>query len=228
MTLTKRQKTLQGVVDPNKTYSLSEAVELVKKAATAKFDESVEMHFSLSVDPKQPDQQVRSVVSLPRGTGKTKTVAVVAKGEKVREAEKAGADFVGESDLIEKISKGWLGFDVLVATPDAMKDLARLGKILGPKGLMPNPKTGTVTFDLARTVKEIKGGRVEFRADSGGNVHTVIGKVSFEKSYLEENAKALMDAVLRAKPSGVKGVYIKRVTLSSTMGPGVRVNPNLP
>ncbi len=226
-TLTKREKAIAGIVDPDKTYSIAEAVDLVKKAAKAKFDESVEMHFALTIDPKQADQQIRSTAVLPHGTGKTKIVAVVAKGEKVKEAQAAGADFFGDADLIEKITKGWLGFDVLVATPDAMKDMAKLGKTLGPKGLMPNPKTGTVTFDLARTVKEIKGGRVEFRADATGNVHVIVGKVSFEKKQLEENAQTFLEALWKAKPSGVKGVYMRRATLCSTMGPGVRINSNL-
>ena len=225
--LTKRQKTLQGLVDPDKTYALPEAVDLVKKAASAKFDESVEMHFALTIDPKQADQQIRSTVVLPHGTGKTKIVAVVAKGEKIKEAQAAGADHYGDADLVEKIAKGWLGFDVLVATPDAMKDMAKLGKTLGPKGLMPNPKTGTVTFDVARTVKEIKGGRVEFRADATGNVHVIVGKVSFEKKQLEENAQAFLEALWKAKPSGVKGVYMRRATLCSTMGPGVRISPSI-
>lgn len=223
-TLTKRQKALQGKFDPAKVYPLADAVELAAKTATAKFDESLEIHIHLGVDPKQNDQQVRGVAAMPNGTGKTKKVAVVAKGEKQKEAQTAGADTVGDMDLIEKISKGWLDFDVLIATPDVMKDLAKLGKVLGPKGLMPNPKTETVTFDLARIIKSIKAGRVEFRADAQGNVHAAVGKVSFGTKKLAENAQALWDAVMAAKPSGAKGVYLRGVSVCTTMGPGVRVN----
>lgn len=221
--LSKRQKALIGIIDPKKAYPLPEAMELVVKAATAKFDESVEMHFSLDIDPKQSDQQVRSVAALPHGTGRTKRVAVVAKGEKQKEATQAGADMVGDIDLVEKISKGWLEFDVLIATPDMMKDLAKLGKILGPKGLMPNPKTETVTFDIAKAVKEVKAGRVEFRADPQGNVHAAIGKVSFGAQKLLENAQTFWGAILAAKPSGAKGAYLLSVSVASTMGPGIRV-----
>lgn len=221
--LTKRQKALEGKVDPQKTYTLADAVELACKTATAKFDESLEMHVTLGIDPKQSDQQVRSVASLPNGTGKTKKVAVIAKGEKQKEASSAGADAVGDADLIEKISKGWLDFDVLVATPDVMKDLAKLGKVLGPKGLMPNPKTGTVTFDLGRTVKEIKAGRVEFRADAQGNVHAAVGKVSFGPKKLVENAQALWSAIVAAKPNTAKGVYLLSAAVCTTMGPGIKI-----
>lgn len=225
-TLTKkRQKPGEGLIEPNKLYPLAQAAELVKKAAPAKFDETVEMHIRLGINPKQNEQQVRATTVLPNGTGKSKKVAVIAKGEKVKEAAAAGADYSGEMDLIEKISKGWMDFDVLVATPDIMKDLAKLGKVLGPKGLMPNPKTGTVTFDLAKAVKEIKGGRIEFRADATGIVHAAVGKVSFDAAKLAQNAQALLDAVVRAKPSSVKGIYVKSVTLCSTMGPAVPVRP---
>ncbi|MEK7288430.1 MAG: 50S ribosomal protein L1 [Elusimicrobiota bacterium] len=226
-TLTKRQKASQGLVDPEKFYTLVEAAELIKKGATAKFDETVEMHLKLGINPKQNDQQVRGTTVLPHGVGKSKKVAVVAKGEKVKEAQAAGADYSGEADLIEKIAKGWMDFDVLVATPDMMKDLTKLGKTLGPNGRMPNPKTGTVTFDLTRAIKEIKGGRIEFRADATSIVHAAIGKVSFDRQKLTENAQALIDAVLRAKPSTVKGVYLRSVTLCSTMGPGIAVRPNI-
>ncbi|MEK6543268.1 MAG: 50S ribosomal protein L1 [Elusimicrobiota bacterium] len=223
----KAEKKSAVVVDRMKAYSLSEAIDLLKAAARAKFDESVELHIRLGVDVKQSDQQVRATALLPHGTGKSKRVVVIAKGEKLKEALQAGADFVGEADLIEKLAKGWTDFDILVATPDVMKDLAKLGKVLGPKGLMPNPKTGTVTFDLARTVKELKTGRIEFRADATGIVHTAVGKVSFDKQKIAENVKALYDAVVSAKPSGAKGSYILSVSISSTMGPGIRLATNL-
>ncbi|MBI4669668.1 MAG: 50S ribosomal protein L1 [Elusimicrobia bacterium] len=219
--LGKRRRAWNITIDEQKLYPLAEAIELLKKAANVKFDETVELHFHLGINPKQNDQQVRSTVVLPHGTGKSKKVAVIAKGEKVKEAAAAGAGEAGEADLIDKIAKGWMDFDVLVATPDTMKDVAKLGKILGPKELMPNPKTGTVTFELAKIIKEIKGGRVEFRADASGNVHAIIGKVSFDNKKLEENAKILIEAVLNAKPSSVKAAYIRSVTLCSTMGPGI-------
>lgn len=219
----RKEKKPPVVIDRSRSYSVPEAAELVKKAARANFDESVEIHMHLNVDPKQSDQQVRAIALLPHGTGKTKRVAVVAKGEKLREAEQAGADFCGEVDLIEQLSKGWCEFDVLLATPDVMKDLAKLGKVLGPKGLMPNPKTGTVTFDLAKTIKEVKSGRVEFRADATGNIHAAVGKVSFDKEKLAANVEAFYEAVLAAKPGGVKGNYILSCSLSSTMGPGIRL-----
>ncbi|MBI2071311.1 MAG: 50S ribosomal protein L1 [Elusimicrobia bacterium] len=224
-TLSKRQKTWTSAYDKTKTYDLAAAVDILKKTAKAKFDESIELHFNLGINPKQNDQQVRATVVLPHGSGKAKKVAVIAKGEKTREAQAAGADEVGENDLIEKIAKGWMDFDVLVATPDVMKDVAKLGKTLGPKGLMPNPKTGTVTFDLGKIVKEIKGGRIEFRADQTGNVHTAIGKMSFDPQKIKENAQAMIQAVVGARPSSVKGTYLKSVTLTSTMGPGIRVTP---
>ncbi|OVE76416.1 50S ribosomal protein L1 [bacterium F11] len=221
--VTKRRKTILENIDRSKRWGLSEAVDVVKKNATAKFDESVEIHIHLGIDPKKTDQQVRGTTVLPKGLGKTKMVAVVAKGEKVKEAEAAGADFIGDSDIIEKIQKGWFGFDVLVATPDVMKDLSKLGKVLGPKGLMPNPKAGTVTFDIGRTVKELKSGRIEFKTDDSGNLHAAVGKVSFETGALSENIQAVLHAVLNAKPSTAKGTYIRSVTLTSTMGAGVRL-----
>lgn len=217
---------MEKKVAPNKKYSLEEAVKLVKENATAKFDETVELHVRLGIDPKQTDQSIRGTVVLPAGTGKSRKVVVVAKGEKLKEAQSAGADFCGDADLIEKIQKGWMDFDVLVATPDAMRDLSKLGKILGPKGLMPNPKAGTVTFDIARTVKELKGGRIEFKNDSYGIVHTAIGKASFSIEQLSENARTLVEALLKAKPASSKGVYLKSITISSTMGPGVPLDPN--
>lgn len=222
----KRLEALGKGLDANKTYPLSDAAALVKKGANAKFDETVELHVRLGIDPKQSDQQVRSTVLLPHGTGKSKKVAVVAKGEKVKEAQEAGAELVGAEDLIDKIAKGFMDFDVMVATPDVMKDVAKLGKILGPRGLMPNPKSGTVTFEVGRIVKELKAGRVEFKADPTGIVHTVVGKASFPGDHLSENIRTVMDALLRAKPPGAKGVYVKSVTLTSTMGPGIALDPN--
>ncbi|MDI6757593.1 MAG: 50S ribosomal protein L1 [Endomicrobiia bacterium] len=208
-----------------KLYKLDEAVALLKKFPKAKFDETVEAHIRLGIDPKQSDQIIRGAVAMPHGIGKTRKVAVVAKGEKVKEAEMAGANTAGSDELIEKIAKGWMDFDVLVATPDAMKDLAKVGKTLGPKGLMPNPKTGTVTFDIAKTVKELKAGRVEYKNDSYGIVHAAVGKISFDDTKLVENIRVLMDAIARAKPSTAKGVYIKSATIASTMSPGVKLDP---
>ena len=223
-------KRLEGVVknvEKDKLYTLAEAAALVKKCATAKFPETVELHIRLGIDPKQSDQNVRSSVILPHGTGKTRRVGVVTKGEKVKEAETAGADVVGSSELIDEIAKGRMDFDVLVATPDMMKDLSKLGKILGPRGLMPNPKSGTVTFEVAQAVRELKGGRVEFKNDEFGIIHLGIGKVSFAPEQLAENAKAVIDTIVKIKPAAAKGIYIRSLTLSSTMGPGVRVNPSL-
>jgi|SRR5690606_4745151 len=206
-------------------YEPREALELVKSIAPAKFDETVEVAFRLGIDTKRADQQVRGAVVLPHGTGKTKRVLVFAKGEKAKEAEQAGADFVGDDDLINKVSQGWLDFDVVVSTPDMMGQVGKLGRILGPKGLMPNPKTGTVTFDVAKAVQEIKAGKVEYRSDKAGIVHVPIGKVSFDTDKLTENLKTLAEALIKAKPAAAKGTYMRSVTVSSTMGPGVRVNP---
>jgi large subunit ribosomal protein L1 len=221
----KRLATIEKTLDPAKTYTIEQAVGIVKKSATAKFDETVEMHVKLGVDPKQSDQNVRGTCVLPNGTGKNKRVVVVAKGEKIKEAEAAGADLAGDADIIEKISKGWLDFDVLVATPDAMKDLTKLGKVLGPKGLMPNPKAGTVTFDVTRTVKELKAGRIEFKVDPTGIMHGIVGKASFEEPKLVQNVKTLLHALIVAKPAAAKGQYLQSVTLTSTMGPGIKVDP---
>jgi len=220
----KRLQAIEKSLDRDKTYTLDEAAALVKKNAGAKFDESVEIHIRLGIDPKQSDQQVRSTMLLPHGTGKTKKVAVVAKGEKQKEARDAGADDVGSADLVEKISKGFMDFDVLVATPDMMKDLTKLGKLLGPRGLMPNPKSGTVTFNLEKTVKELKAGRVEFKADPTGIVHLAIGKASFPEANIAANARAVLEAVIHAKPSSSKGVYLRSICLTSTMGPGIKVD----
>ncbi len=221
--MAKRQIEISKNVEANKRYNLLDAVQIVKKNAIAKFDETVELHVRLGVDPKKTDQSVRGVVVLPKGSGKKKIIAVVAKGEKVKDAEKAGADFAGDADLIEKISKGWTDFDVLVATPDVMKDLSKLGKVLGPKGLMPNPKSGTVTLDVTKTVKELKAGRAEFKMDDSANLHSSVGKASFSAEDIAENAKAVLLAIQSAKPATAKGIYIRTVTLTSTMGAGVRI-----
>lgn len=212
------------LIEEDKDYSLDEAVELVKKTATAKFDETVELHVRLGVDPKYADQQVRGAVVLPHGTGKTKRVLVFAKGDKVEEAEAAGADFVGSDELVQKILGGWFDFDVAVATPNMMASVGRLGKLLGPRGLMPNPKLGTVTMDVAKAISEIKAGKVEYRTDKAGNVHVAIGKASFDSQKLVENYRLLMDTLNKAKPSGAKGQYIRSITLVSTMGPAIRVS----
>lgn len=211
------------LIDKNKVYEVTEGIELVKKAASAKFDETVEAAFRLGVDPKRADQQIRGAVVLPHGTGKVQRVLVFAKGEKAKEAEAAGADYVGESDMISKIQGGWFDFDVVVATPDMMGEVGKLGRVLGPKGLMPNPKTGTVTFDVTKAVNEIKAGKIEYRVDKAGNIHAPIGKASFDADKLAENLAALTDALNRAKPAAAKGVYMRNVSISSTMGPGVRV-----
>lgn len=209
--------------DPNLKYQAREAFGLVKEAAFAKFDETVEVAVKLGVDPKHADQLVRGTVVLPAGTGKSVRILVIATGEKAREAEAAGADFVG-TDYLAKIKENWLDFDVLVATPDQMGQLGALGRVLGPRGLMPNPKAGTVTMDVARAVKELKGGKIEFKVDKSGNVHAAIGKVSFDVEALESNFSALMDQIVRSKPSTSKGVYVRNVAVSSTMGPGVSID----
>lgn len=212
------------LINADTFYEPLEAIELVKKTAVAKFDETVEVAVRLGVDPRKQDQAVRGVVVLPHGTGKTKRVLVFAKGEKAKEAEAAGADFVGDQDMINKIQQGWFDFDVCVATPDMMSEVGKLGRILGGKGLMPNPKAGTVTFDVAKAVQEIKAGKIEYRLDKAGQIHAPIGKVSFDADKLVENFKALIDALNRAKPAAAKGVYLKNIAVSSTMGPSVRIN----
>src|SRR6202142_4005550 len=209
-----------------RSYTLQDAVPLLQKVKFAKFDETVEVTMRLGVDPKHADQMVRGTVVLPHGLGKSKKVLVIASGEKLREAEAAGADFVGGEDMVEKITKeNWTDFDALVATPDMMKSVGRLGKVLGPKGLMPNPKTGTVTFDVAKAVQEAKAGKLEYRTDRGANVPIPIGKRSFGERALVENYAALIDEIVRAKPAVAKGRYIKKITLTSTMGPGIHVDP---
>jgi large subunit ribosomal protein L1 len=205
-------------------YHLPEAAEAIKKAHFVKFDETVEVVINLGVDPKHSDQMVRGTVVLPHGLGKSKRVLVIASGEKVKEAQEAGADFAGGEDMVQKIQEGWTDFDAVIATPDMMRSAGRLGKVLGPRGLMPNPKTGTVTFEVAQAVKEIKAGKVEFRVDKAGIVHSPIGKISFDAVKLAENAHALLSAVVKAKPSAAKGKYVKKVTLTSTMGPGILID----
>ena len=205
-------------------YKIGEASEVIKKTHFVKFDETVELVVNLGVDPKHSDQMVRGTVVLPHGLGKTKRVLVIATGEKVREAQEAGADFVGGEDMVQKIQEGWTDFDAVIATPDMMRSAGRLGKVLGPRGLMPNPKTGTVTFEVAQAVKEIKAGKVEFRVDKQGIIHSPIGKISFDAAKLAENAHALIGAILKAKPASAKGKYVKKVTLTSTMGPGILID----
>ena len=220
----KRLEAAAKAYDKKKVYTVEEGVQIVKDNAKAKFDETVELHVKLGIDTKKADQQVRSTVALPHGTGKTKRIAVIPKGEHAQEAQKAGADKVGCEDIVDEVLKGKIDFDVLVATPDTMKDLAKAAKILGPRGLMPNPKSGTVTFDLANTIKALKAGRIEFKADAYGIVHAIIGKASFDAAKLAENAKAVLETILRVKPSTSKGVYVKNISMSSTMGPGLFIN----
>ena len=213
--------------DRTKKYSLEEAVELVKKTNIAKFDATVEVAFRLNIDPRKAEQNLRGAVSLPHGTGKTVRVLVIAKSAKAQEALAAGADYAGDAEYIEKIKEGWFEFDTIIATPDMMGELGKLGRILGPKGLMPNPKTGTVTQDVEKTVKEFKAGKVEYRTDKVGNIQVPVGKVSFESAKLAENVKAIYNQMMRVKPQTVKGVYMMNITLSSTMGPGVKVSADL-
>lgn len=221
----KRYLTASKLVDRTKQYDPKEALALLMEMAKAKFDETVEAHIRLGIDPRRSDQQVRGAVVLPHGTGKTKRVLVFAKGEKIGEAEEAGADYAGGDELAEKIKGGWMDFDVAVATPDMMGTVGKLGKILGPRGLMPNPKTGTVTFDVAKAVAEIKAGKVEYRVDKTGIVHVPIGKVSFGVDKLYQNLAVLMDAIIKARPAAAKGAYVKSVSVAATMSPGVSVSP---
>ena len=225
--MAKKSKNLQAAlakVDRNKKYEANEAVTLAKEIDFAKFDATVEVSYNLNIDVKKADQLIRGAMVLPHGTGKTSRVVVIARGEKAKEAEAAGADFVGEADLIQKISDGWLEFDVMVATPDMMGQVGRLGRVLGPKGLMPNPKTGTVTMDVTKAVNDIKAGQVTYRADKAGIVNVPIGKVSFEDNKLVENLKALHEQILRVKPAAAKGTYINNLTLSTTFGPGIKLD----
>jgi len=222
--MSKRMDTIKKSFVKTKVYTLSEGVDIIKQNSKTKFDETVELHIRLGIDPKKSDQTVRGTALLPHGIGKTRKVAVIALGEKLKEAEKSGADYYGDKELIDKISNGWMDFDVLVATPDVMKDLSKLGRILGPKGLMPNPKAGTVTFDLINTVKELKIGKIQFKNDSYGIIHCPVGKVSFDKDKLLMNIKTLLDVIIKSKPPSVKGQYIKSISISSTMGPGIKVS----
>jgi large subunit ribosomal protein L1 len=221
----KKYTKAKEVVGTEPAQSLEDAVSRVKKAAYAKFDETVELAMRLGVNPKHADQMVRGTVVLPNGLGVSRKVLVIASGEKLKEAQEAGADLVGGEEMVEQIQKGFMGFDAVVATPDMMRSVGKLGKVLGPRGLMPNPKTGTVTFEIARAVKEIKAGKVEFRVDKTAIVHAPVGKVSFSEENLLENLKTLVDSILKAKPASAKGKYIKSFVISSTMGPGVRIDP---
>lgn len=214
-------------VDKSKLYTLDEAVKLVKETSVSMFDSSVEIAVRLNLDTRKSDQQLRGAIVLPSGTGKEKKVLVIAKGDNAKLAREAGADFVGDTDMLEKIEKeNWLDFDVMIATPDMMPLLGKLGKVLGPKGLMPNPKTGTVTTDVKKAVNDVKKGRVEYKTDSYGNVHALVGKVSFTEDQLKENIKAFMNIIIKSKPSVVKGVYVKNISLSTTMGPGIKLDVN--
>lgn len=214
----------QKQLESEKAYLLEEALEALRKMPRAKFDETVNLSFHLGIDMRQADQQVRGTLSLPEGTGKKVKILVFAKGEKAKEARDAGADFVGDADMIEKINKGWLDFDVAVATPDLMREVGKLGRVLGPRGLMPNPKTGTVSFELAKTIQAIQGGRVEFRSDKEGNLHLPVGKASFADEKLLNNMKAALETILKAKPSACKGQYLKKAALSLVMGPGIELD----
>lgn len=224
---TKAQKAMAELVDRDRLYTPLEAMELVKKTSSAKFDATVDVAIRLGVDPRKADQLVRGTVSLPHGTGKSVRVIVFAAGEKATEAEAAGADVVGSDDLIEKISGGWTDFDVAIATPDQMAKVGRVARVLGPRGLMPNPKTGTVTTDVAKAIADVKGGKIAFRVDKASNLHAILGKASFDPEKLAENYGALIEEILRIKPSSSKGTYLKKVTVSSTMGPGIPVDASV-
>jgi large subunit ribosomal protein L1 len=224
MKRSKRYREALAKVDQEKSYGLKEAIGLFKEIATAKFNESLEVHIRLGVDPRHADQQVRSTVILPHGTGVTKRVLALAMGEKIKEAEEAGADIVGGDDLVQKIAGGWMEFDAVIATPDMMKSVGRLGKVLGPRGLMPSAKTGTVTFEIAHAIQEVKAGRVEFRVDKAGIIHNFVGKKEFTPEQLFDNIKALLQAILRARPASVKGTYVKGISVAPTMGPGIAVD----
>lgn len=212
------------LVDRNKQYNITDAVALLKETAKAKFDETVEVAFRLGVDPKNAEENLRGAVVLPHGTGRTQRVLVFAKGEKVKEAEAAGADYIGDADVVAKINEGWFDFDVIVATPDMMAEVGKLGRVLGPKGLMPNPKTGTVTFEVEKAVNEIKAGKVEYRVDKSSNLHVPIGKISFDNEKLVENFNTIMDTIVKAKPQSSKGTYMRNVAITSTMGPGIKID----
>ena len=223
----KKYAEVAKLVESTKKYTVEEGLALACKTSTTKFDASVDAVFRLNIDPRKAEQNLRGAIVLPHGTGKTRSVLVIASGAKAEEAKAAGADFVGEAEYIEQIQKGWFGFDVMIATPDKMAMLGRLGRLLGPKGLMPNPKTGTVTMDIAKAVADVKNGKVEYRTDKVGNIALPIGKVSFGAEKLAENFKAVYDVLLKVKPSTVKGAYVKNISVSSTMGPGIKVDPEL-
>ena len=227
MGISKRYKENLEKVDFNKDYALDDAIEILSASNKVKFDESVDLAVNLGVDPKHADQIVRGTVSLPHGTGKKLKVLVIAKGEKADEAISAGADFAGDKEYLDKIKSGWVDIDVIIATPDMMAEVGKLGRVLGPRKLMPNPKSGTVTNDVKNAVEEVKKGKIEFRVEKNGIIHTIIGKTSFNKDQLSENCKTLMAAVMKAKPNSLKGVYLKKVTLSSTMGPGIKLDKNI-
>ena len=227
MNKSKKYTAASALVERNKLYTKEEAIDLVKKTSTTKFDASVEIAMRLNLDTKKADQQLRGALVLPNGTGKTKTVLVIAKGDAAKAAKEAGADFVGDADMLEKIEKeNWFGFDVMIATPDMMPALGKIGKILGPKGLMPNPKTGTVTTDVKKAVQDVKSGRIEYRTDSFGNIHALVGKVSFDEDKLLQNLNAFVGMIAKTKPSVVKGTYIQNISISSTMGPGIKISAN--
>lgn len=220
----KRMKEIDKLVDANKVYKLEEAIDLIKKCPVTKFDQSLNMALKIGTDPKKSDQQVRGTVTLPHGTGKKTVVVVIAKGDKAKEALDAGADYAGADEYLEKIKDGWTDFDVLVATPDMMRELGKLGKVLGPRGLMPTPKAGTVTTDVAKAVKESKGGKIEFKVDKTGNVNNAVGKISFNAGHLAQNVQALLNAVSKVRPPSAKGVFLRSLYLSSTMGPGLKID----
>lgn len=222
--LNKKQKEAVKIIDLQRKYPLEEAIIKLQECPKAKFDESVDISLKLGIDPKKSDQQIRSTVTLPHGTGKKTVIAVFAKGQQLEEAEKAGADFVGSDDLIQKVKDGWTEFDAVVATPDMMKEVGKLGKVLGPRGLMPTPKAGTVTTDVMRAITELKSGKIEFRTDKTAGVNNAVGKISFSKEAISENIKTFLQAIIRAKPANAKGEYIQRLVLSSTMGPGIKID----
>ena len=227
MKKSKRYASVLTKVEKNKTYSVEEAIKLVKETSNTKFDETIEVAMNLNLDTKKADQQLRGAIVLPNGTGKSQTVLVLAKGDQAKAAKEAGADFVGDMDMIEKIEKeNWFGYDVIIATPEMMPLLGKIGKLLGPKGLMPNPKTGTVTMDVAKAVNDTKMGKVNYRTDSFGNIHGIIGKASFEENKLSENLLAFVNAIIKVKPATIKGNYIKNISISSTMGPGIKLDLN--
>lgn len=220
----KRMREIDKLIDPTKIYKLDEACSLLKKMPPVKFDQSVNVALKVGIDPKKSDQQVRGTVSLPHGTGQKITVCVIAKGDKAKEAQDAGADYVGADELLEKIKGGWTDFSVLIATPDMMRELGKLGKVLGPRGLMPTPKAGTVTTEVGKSVRESKGGKIEFKVDKTGNINNAVGKVSFNPDSLAENVKTLLQAINRAKPSSSKGIFLRSMYLSTTMGPGLKID----